>query len=59
MSIVDFTETKKEQVRMTAKVMCGSCKATGLLHEWNAEALLAPVSPPRACPSCNGTGKRE
>jgi hypothetical protein len=46
---------EKEPVRVV-NVMCGSCKATGVKHVWNTEALLVPTDPPTPCPSCNGTG---
>ena len=59
MEITDFTQEKKARIRQEAKVMCGACKATGLEHQWNAQADLVPVSPPRACHCCGGSGKVE
>jgi len=36
--------------------MCGACKATGLLHIWNAQADLVPAEPKQPCSTCGGTG---
>jgi len=35
--------------------MCGACKATGIKHVWNAQAVLVPVDPPQPCPACIAT----
>lgn len=36
---------------------CGSCKGTGVEHEWTSTGDLRPTDPPRACLICHGTGR--
>ena len=38
------------------RIMCGNCKATGVKHAWNKDAILKPVEPYQLCPTCSGTG---
>lgn len=45
-----------ERWKRQPRPMCGGCKATGLKHVWNADAVLVPAEPRTPCPSCKGSG---
>jgi len=49
-----ITPENRQLVRDFKAVGCGSCKATGEEHTWDAKADLVPTG--RLCKACDGTG---
>jgi len=54
---IDYIAARKRRARSVVNVLCGSCKATGLIHVWTTDGELEPAVPARCCPICDGTGR--
>ena len=46
-------QENQQAIRSFKATGCGSCKGTGLRHEWSKQGDLIPTG--EVCPRCHGT----